>query len=409
MNTYLRIEPHNGLSGTASGLPSSKSISNRVLILHALTNFRSVVHNLSAARDTRLMQQLIQSNEKTLNVIDAGTTMRFLVAYQAIRGENKIMTGTARMLERPIKPLVDALRTLGADVRYLGHEGFPPVETRGFARQRSNQIEIPGNISSQYISALMMVGPLLPDGLTLHLTGPVASAPYIKMTAALMTQFGVTPQLDLPEIKVPQGEYSPTEVTIEADWSAASYWFAFMALAERGEVILPHVASDSLQGDRVIVDVMGQLGVETQFFKEGARIIKKPVSISTLVWDFKDCPDLAQTVLPVCAALGVAGDFVGLESLRIKETDRIAALKQELQKINGHLDEPQAGRWRLTPGTLPKEPLSINTYHDHRMAMGFAPLATRIPLVIQNPSVVEKSYPDFWADMKRVGFTLTGI
>lgn len=355
------------------------------------------------------MQQLIQSNEKTLNVIDAGTTMRFLVAYQAIRGENKIMTGTARMLERPIKPLVDALRTLGADVRYLGHEGFPPVETRGFARQRSNQIEIPGNISSQYISALMMVGPLLPDGLTLHLTGPVASAPYIKMTAALMTQFGVTPQLDLPEIKVPQGEYSPTEVTIEADWSAASYWFAFMALAERGEVILPHVASDSLQGDRVIVDVMGQLGVETQFFKEGARIIKKPVSISTLVWDFKDCPDLAQTVLPVCAALGVAGDFVGLESLRIKETDRIAALKQELQKINGHLDEPQAGRWRLTPGTLPKEPLSINTYHDHRMAMGFAPLATRIPLVIQNPSVVEKSYPDFWADMKRVGFTLTGI
>lgn len=409
MSTYLRIEPHNGLSGAAAGLPSSKSISNRVLILHALTNFRSVVHNLSAARDTRLMQQLIQSKEKTLNVLDAGTTMRFLVAYQAIRGENKIMTGTPRMLERPIKPLVEALRSLGADVRYLGHEGFPPVETRGFTPQRSNQIEIPGNISSQYISALMMVGPLLPDGLTLHLTGPVASAPYINMTAALMTEFGITPRLEFPEIRVPAGEYRPAEVTIEADWSAASYWFAFIALAERGEVMLPHVAFKTLQGDRVIVDVMSQLGIDTDFIEGGARLTKKPVSIRTLVWDFTDCPDLAQTVLPVCAALGVAGDFIGLESLRIKETDRIAALKQELHKINCRLDEPEAGRWRLTPGTLPTGPISIDTYHDHRMAMGFAPLATRIPLVIQNPSVVEKSYPDFWADMKRVGFTLRGI
>ncbi|MFN5168462.1 MAG: 3-phosphoshikimate 1-carboxyvinyltransferase [Cyclobacteriaceae bacterium] len=409
MHPAVHIQHNTEVTGTAANLPASKSISNRALILHALTNFRSVLHNLSAARDTRLMQQLVQSPEKSLNVLDAGTTMRFLTAYVAVTGQEKILTGTPRMLERPIKPLVDALRTLGASIDYEGREGFPPVHTHGFSRQMADVIEIPGNISSQYISALMMVAPQLPQGLTLRLTRSVASVPYIKMTAALMAQFGVTPQLNLPEIQIAPANYQPAELTIEADWSAASYWYAFVALADHAQVVLPHVTDNSLQGDRVIADLMSQLGVATAFVDGEARLTKKTVSVSKLVWDFKDCPDLAQTVLPVCAVLGIAGEFVGLESLRIKETDRIAALQNELQKLNCVFEEPEAGRWTLTPGALPEGPVTIQTYHDHRMAMGFAPLATRIPLVIQDPSVVDKSYPDFWADMQRVGFTLEKI
>ena len=228
----------------------------------------------------------------------------------------------------------------------------------------------------------MMVAPQLPQGLTLRLTRSVASVPYIKMTAALMAQFGVTPQLNLPEIQIAPANYQPAELTIEADWSAASYWYAFVALADHAQVVLPHVTDNSLQGDRVIADLMSQLGVATAFVDGEARLTKKTVSVSKLVWDFKDCPDLAQTVLPVCAVLGIAGEFVGLESLRIKETDRIAALQNELQKLNCVFEEPEAGRWTLTPGALPEGPVTIQTYHDHRMAMGFAPLATRIPLVI---------------------------
>jgi 3-phosphoshikimate 1-carboxyvinyltransferase len=355
------------------------------------------------------MNRLVSSPDKVIDVMDAGTTMRFLTAYFALTGKNKIVTGTARMKERPIGILVDALRTVGATVEYLEKEGFPPIETKGFVEQRTNSLTIPGNVSSQYISALMMVAPALPQGLTLHLTGKIGSVPYIHMTASLMEQFGVTSQIDLPAqtIRVNQSKYKSTQVVVEADWSAISYWYGFTALADEAEITLPNVSEKSLQGDRVIADIMDKLGVRSTF-KNNQLMLSKQKSGSELIWDFKDCPDLAQTVLPVCAAKGVTGHFTGLESLRIKETDRIAALQNELAKIGATLTESETGNWMLTPGIINgQSKITIETYHDHRMAMGLAPWATLADLKIEDPSVINKSYPGFWEDMKTLGFKIS--
>ncbi len=397
-------------------LSASKSISNRALILKALSGNQAVVRNLSDARDTQLMMQALANPEKVIDVKDAGTTMRFLTAFFALTGQHKEITGTPRMKERPIGLLVSALRKLGATINYLEKEGFPPIETQGFANQATAELEIPGDVSSQYISALMMTGALLPKGLVITLTGKVGSVPYIEMTAALMHEFGVDCQTDWKHntISIPNQQYRPAQYTVEADWSSASYWFAFTALAKEAEIILPNVTERSLQGDRVIVDIMSQLGVQADFFDTSLRLTKKE-HVSHLSWGFKDCPDLAQTVLPVCAAKGISGEFTGLESLRIKETDRIAALQNELGKIGAKLTEPAVGRWRLAVGGSVLEStsnfkhqtsnLEINTYHDHRMAMGFAPWATFTNIRIEAPEVVNKSYPGFWDDMKSVGFT----
>ncbi len=407
MNSSITIKGNSKISGTVKQLPSSKSISNRALILNALTGNRSTVSNLSSARDTKLMTALVNSADPVIDVMDAGTTMRFLTAYFAITNQKKTLTGTDRMKQRPIKLLVDALRIIGAEINYLQEDGFPPIQTMGFQNQKANVIDIPGNISSQYISALMMVAPALPNGLTIQLKGEVGSVPYINMSASLMKDFGVEPSVDFKKniISVKNGTYQPASVTIEADWSAASYWFAFVALAKEAKIVLPNVSKKSLQGDRVIVDLMKKLGVNSDFKNESLELTKGH-SEKNIIWDFKDCPDLAQTVLPVCAAKGISGEFTGLESLRIKETDRIAALKTELLKIGAVLSEPVIGTWNLKPGTIStlKEP--IETYHDHRMAMGFAPWAALTDVTILSPEVVNKSYPDFWVDMKSTGFTI---
>lgn len=388
-------------------MSSSKSISNRALILKALCENQSVVSNLSDARDTQTMNRLITSNEKLIDVLDAGTTMRFLTAYFAITNKHKVLTGTARMQERPIGILVDALRLLGATVDYLEKDGFPPIETKGFSTQKVDALTIPGNVSSQYISALMMVAPTLPKGLTITLTGKMGSVPYFQMTAALMEQFGVTCDIDLEnqQIRIAPANYKPTNITVEADWSAISYWYGFTALAEEATITLPNVSEKSLQGDRVIVEIMGRLGV-TSTFKNNQLFLSKKDAATELTWNFKDCPDLAQTVLPVCAAKGITGTFTGLESLRIKETDRIAALQTELGKIGATLTERETGCWTLAPGKVSSEEIIINTYHDHRMAMGLAPLATLTNLKIESPEVVNKSYPGFWDDMRNVGFKI---
>lgn len=377
------------------------------MLLKALSGSKSIVQNLSIARDTQLMHSLVNNKEKTINVLDAGTTMRFLTAYFALTGKNKIMTGTDRMKERPIGLLVDALRKLGVTIDYLGVEGFPPMELKGFSHQLTSEIEIPGNVSSQYISALMMVAPILPKGLVIKLKGEVGSVPYIRMTASLMEEFGVHPELNFEKgfIKVENQSYQSATVTVEADWSSASYWFGFAALAEQADIILPNVSEKSLQGDRVIVEVMDQVGVKAQFENGHVRLTKKEAT-DHLIWDFKDCPDLAQTVLPACAAKGISGEFTGLESLRIKETDRIAALQTELKKIGAELTEPATGKWKLTPGKISNQTISISTYHDHRMAMGFAPWAALTDLKIEAPEVVNKSYPTFWDDLKSVGFEI---
>jgi len=351
------------------------------------------------------MQALVNSADETIDVMDAGTTMRFLTAYFSITNQRKILTGTARMKQRPIKLLVDALRAIGAEITYLNEDGFPPIQTHGFNGQKTDHLEVPANVSSQYISALMMIAPALSKGLTIQLVGEIGSVPYINMTAALMNDFGIHPEVDYKRglIKVPNGNYRPASITIEADWSAASYWFGFTALAKEAQVRLPNVTEKSLQGDRVIVDVMEKLGVRSNFGREYLELTKGP-SIKHIVWDFKDCPDLAQTVLPVCAAKGVTGEFIGLESLRIKETDRIAALTNELAKIDAKLSEPETGRWKLEPGKIETLSDPIDTYHDHRMAMGFAPWATLIDITILAPEVVNKSYPGFWEDVRSVGY-----
>jgi 3-phosphoshikimate 1-carboxyvinyltransferase len=407
LTSYLSVSKKSQLAGVTHKLSSSKSISNRALILKALSGNQSIVSNLSDARDTQLMNRLVGSDDKIIDVLDAGTTMRFLTAYFSITNKNKILTGTARMKERPIGILVDALRELGVVIDYLEKEGYPPIETKGFGTQKTSELTIPGNVSSQYISALMMVAPILPKGLTITLEGKMGSVPYFQMTASLMAEFGVTCQIDLSaqKIRIPAATYKPAAVTVEADWSAISYWYGFTALAEEATITLPNVSEKSLQGDRVIVDIMNTLGVHSSF-KNNQLILTKQKAASEISWDFKDCPDLAQTVLPVCAAKGITGTFTGLESLRIKETDRIAALQNELDKIGATLTEPQTGSWKLTPGQVPNKEIFINTYHDHRMAMGLAPLATLTNLKIESPEVVNKSYPGFWEDMRSVGFTI---
>ncbi len=408
MASFVSIKKTTSLSGIVAKLSSSKSISNRALILKFLSSNQSVVSNLSDARDTQLMIKLVNSADKIIDVMDAGTTMRFLTAYYGVSGKNKIITGTARMKERPIGILVDALRSIGASIDYLEIDGFPPIETKGFSTQINDKIEMPGNVSSQYISALMMIAPTLPLGLALTLTGKIGSVPYIQMTASLMKEFGVNAHLDFEKqvIKVPSQRYKAANITVEADWSAISYWYGFTSLANEASITLPNVDEKSMQGDRVIADIMDKLGVHSTFANHELILSKKNYA-TEISWDFKDCPDLAQTVLPVCAAKGIRGEFTGLESLRIKETDRIAALQNELGKIGATLTEPQTGKWILTPGKITGEPITIDTYHDHRMAMGLAPLATLTDLIINDPSVVNKSYPGFWEDMKTVGFKIT--
>ncbi len=400
----ITIHRNSRLFGTIQNLPSSKSISNRALLLNALSGNQSVVSNLSSARDTRLMEALVSSPDKLIDVMDAGTTMRFLTAYFALTGKNKIITGTARMKERPIALLVDALQTLGATIVYLGKEGFPPIETKGFDGQRANSVSLPGDVSSQYISALMMMAPVLPQGLTIRIEGHIGSRPYIDMTAALMNKFGATCDFKGQSIHIPSAHYQKANLTVEADWSAASYWFAFTALADQAEVRLPNVTRHSLQGDRVIVEVMEGLGVKAVHDNE-AVILTKQAHKGIVDWDFTNCPDLAQTVLPACAAKGIRGVFTGMESLRIKETDRIAALQSELTKIGARLTEEKSGIWNLAPGQLVPS-ISVKTYHDHRMAMGLAPWAARAQLIVDDPEVVNKSYPGFWEDMRSVGFEI---
>lgn len=373
--------------------------------MNALAGGDSKIFNMSDANDVKLMLKLINSPDEVIDVEDAGTTMRFLTAYFSVTGKLKTLTGTQRMKERPIGILVDALRTLGVEIEYLEKDGYPPIKTKGFSGQKATTIKIRGDVSSQYISALMMVAPMLPKGLTLELQGKIGSRPYIEMTASLMKSYGIASTFTDNIIQVLPQAYSPVDFTVESDWSAASYWFAFTALADKAEVYLPKISLESLQGDRAIVDIMKPLGVNAKMVGDKLQLTKG-ITEKSFSWDFTHCPDLAQTVAVICTAKGVQARFTGLESLRIKETDRIAALQNELSKIGGTLEEVDAANWKLHPSTkLPSEAF-FNTYKDHRMAMAFAPLSTLMKVEIENPSVVKKSYPRFWDDLSSFGFSI---
>lgn len=398
-------------SGTVAGTvtpPSSKSESNRVLIINALTGNQCQLDNLSNARDTQTMIRLLKSSDYVLDVLDAGTTMRFLTAYCAVSGREAELTGTSRMCERPIKLLVDALRELGCQIDYKKNEGYPPLIIKPFDRHKvtTEKLRIKGDVSSQYITALLMVAPTLPKGMVLELEGKVGSRPYIEMTLALMKHFGIEAQTDWVNnsITIPPQTYKPSAYAVESDWSASSYWFSIVALAKEARIEILGYKKDSLQGDRVIVDIAHHLGVKTTFTDKGLLLEKKETS-SSFEWDFTHCPDLAQTVAVVCAAKGIACTLTGLESLRIKETDRIAALQNELRKFGSDLIEIEADKvYKVSGAGFNASPQSIATYKDHRMAMAFAPLALLTELTIEAPEVVEKSYPHYWDDLKKVGF-----
>ena len=389
-------------------LPASKSESNRVLIMQALAAEKIILYNLSEARDTQTMQRLLASSDPEWDVLDAGTTMRFLIAYCSVNQIGKVLKGTPRMHQRPVKLLVEALRDLGAHIDYLGEEGFPPVHAQGIPRgQQKNRVSIRGDVSSQYISALLMIAPALPDGLTLVLTGKVGSRPYIQMTLDLMHRFGIDYTWDESNvIRIEAQPYQSGEYTVESDWSGASYWYSLVALADEAEITLLGLREDSFQGDRVVVEIMEKLGVQTEFVENGVRLTKQSAQ-DHFQFDFSDCPDLAQTVAVTCAAKNIPCTMTGLESLRIKETDRIAALQQQLQKVEAKLEEAEPTVWQLTPSEteLSGKALTFETYDDHRMAMAFAPLVTQADVIIQHPDVVQKSYPRFWEDLAHVGVT----
>ena len=404
MHTSLSLPKLNSIKSVTIKLAASKSISNRVLIIDALCDNKSNLMNLAEARDTKLMTHLLGDLSHTIDVMDAGTTMRFLTGYFALTNQSKTLTGTARMQQRPIGILVDALREIGAEIKYLSKEGYPPHETVGFKAQKTAKISIPGDTSSQYISAILMMAPTLPDGLEVTMTGKIMSKPYISMTLGLMNRFGASYSWEDHIINIPNQHYQATNFKVESDWSAASYWYSLVALSESGEITLLGLEDNSLQGDRQIANIMQSLGVETSFNDDGIIIRKGKDITDQISYDFSSCPDLGPTVMSTCAALGVCCEATGLESLHIKETDRIVALQNELGKIGATLTE-HLGVWKLSPGSVgsTSQPVTFETYDDHRMAMALAPLALRFPIIIEEPEVVQKSYPGFWSDLALAG------
>jgi 3-phosphoshikimate 1-carboxyvinyltransferase len=392
-------------------LTGSKSESNRALILQAISNGKVQVHNLSSAADTVVLNNIFNSELNDGSVVDigpAGPAMRFLTAYFAVNSPaDIILTGSERMKQRPIGILADALRSIGARIDYTEQDGFPPIKIyKGFI-QKTKRVKIRGNISSQYISALLMIAPALPGGLEVEIEGELTSRPYVSMTLSLLEQTGITHQWKDNLIIISNQSFNPSTITVEPDWSAASYWYSIAALCEQAEIRLPYLKKDSLQGDSRIAEIMEDFGVRSVFDEEGVTLIKQIKQPSGKMYDFKDCPDLAQTVIVCCAALGHDATFTGLETLKIKETDRVRALQNELAKIGVRLlEEDQVYNLDCSQRNLP-EKLTIHTYDDHRMAMAFAPLALVIDeLEIEDPNVVEKSYPHFWDDLKKAGFKM---
>lgn len=393
---------------TSVQLPASKSICNRALILNALSYSPYEIQNLSDCDDTDVMVKALNSNDSHFDVKAAGTAMRFLTAFLSkVVGEWTI-TGTERMKNRPIRILVDALNAVGAKIEYLEKEGFPPLRIMGSALQ-GGEISLDGGVSSQYISALLMIAPLMEKGLTLHLQGKVISKPYIHLTLQLMKQYGVESEWGGSTIKVAPQSYRPLPYTVESDWSAASYWYEMMALSQQAEIELKGLFKESLQGDAAGAKLFAQLGVATDY-KAGGVVLRKNGNVcQKLIYDFVNEPDLAQTFVTTCAFMDIPFRFTGLQSLKIKETDRIEALKCELRKLGYVLTDTNGSilEWngeRCEPEAHPV----ITTYEDHRMAMAFAPasLVRKEGIEIAHPEVVSKSYPHFWENLESAGFVV---
>ncbi len=395
-------------------LPSSKSISNRVLIMNELAGRCCSLENLSDCDDTAVMQRALSHPSDLTDIHAAGTAMRFLTAYYASTHHCTTVTGSERMKHRPIGILVDALRNLGADITYTENEGFPPLLIRGKALE-GGEIQLSGSTSSQYISALMMISPYMRRGLTIHITGDIISQTYILMTARLMQQFGAEVVIkDDRTLHIPSGQYQKPSFTIENDWSGASYWYETIALCQdkNCSISLPGLYEDSLQGDSDVRNLFAPLGVSTQFNSQGVILHKSSDHCLSYEKDLRDQPDLAQTIVVTCSLSGIPFHITGLQTLRIKETDRLFALIRELGKLGIHIEEENGNalKWDGNRYPHPEETPVIDTYEDHRMAMAFAPCALRIPKIgINNPEVVSKSYPLFWKDLEQAGFHIQNV
>ncbi len=399
-------------------ITGSKSETNRLLLLQALYP-NLTLENTSNSDDSEVMSRALNSqltthNSQLIDVHHAGTAMRFLTAFFAIQeGKEVVLTGSSRMKERPIKILVEALNQLGAEIKYEENEGFPPIRIKG-KKITQNKVSLPANVSSQYISALLLIAPKLENGLELTLEGEITSVPYIKMTLALLNEIGVTTSFVGNKITVCHAELvSASQLIVESDWSSASYWYSIVALSEIGfQVTLSSYKENSLQGDSALVEIYKDFGVETIFNTDNSITISKErihnLQLTTHNSKLNNSPDIAQTIAVTCFGLGIGCDLTGLHTLKIKETDRLEALEIELTKLGAEISVTNDSL-HLKSSSGNKENISISTYQDHRMAMAFAPLALKVPILINEAEVVSKSYPDFWEDLKKAGFLIEEI
>ena len=401
-----KIYPPEVLYNTIT-LPGSKSISNRALILNALSISNYEIKNLSVSEDTSVIKEAFASNTNQFDVRGAGTAMRFLTAFLSCVEGEWILKGSERMHERPIHPLVDTLITIGAQVEYLGNKGYPPLKIKGRILN-GGEVYLTANVSSQFVSALMMIAPVTKFGLTLHLEHEVISRPYIHLTQKMMEDYGVKIKWEGKTIKINSQPYTAIPYEVEADWSAASYWYSMVALMPKAEIKLAGLKKESLQGDANIINLFADLGVFTNFVEDGIVLTKKNVVRGKFFHNFINEPDLAQTFAVACCLLNIPFFFSGLQTLKIKETDRIVALISELNKLGYVLQETENGvlEWD-GERCLTDETIVIDTYDDHRMAMAFAPASIVFKnMYINHPEVVVKSYPSFWDDLQQSGFKL---
>ena len=408
MSTLRLTHPSKQLSGNCT-ITGSKSESNRLLILQAL--FPALeLQNLSNSDDTQAMKHGLSSVAETIDIGHAGTTMRFLTSYfAATPGAKKILTGSKRMQERPIKILVDALRAIGADTEYVKNEGYPPLRISG-KKITIDSVELAANVSSQYITSLMLIAPNLPKGLTIHLVGEITSIPYINMTCSLLQKVGIQAKFEGQTIQVfPQKKIAPKTVEVESDWSSASYHFSMAALSDNAQISIKNYVSDSLQGDSVLVEIYKQMGVSSSFDGNTLHLKNNGSVQSHIALDLVKAPDIAQTIAVTCFGLGISCDLTGLHTLKIKETDRLVALNTELRKLGADIRVTNDSLHLTSRQNPIRDEVAIDTYHDHRMAMAFAPLGIKVPICINDADVVSKSYPTFWEDLLNLGFSVAEI
>ena len=405
MNLLLQTT-HSNLKAQIA-VTGSKSETNRLLLLQAL--FPNItLTNTSNSDDSEVMQKALKGNEEIIDIHHAGTAMRFLSAYFATQeGREVVLTGSSRMQERPIKVLVEAIAQLGAKITYEKEVGYPPIRIKG-QKITASKVTMAANVSSQYISALLLIAPKLENGLELVLEGEITSVPYIKMTLALLNDLDIQTSFEGNVIKVfPKQEVETKEMVVESDWSSASYFFSLVALADEASISLTSYKENSLQGDSALVEIYKQMGVVSHFENNVLCLSKMPnFKPETLNLELNNTPDIAQTIVVTCLGLGIGCYLTGLHTLKIKETDRLEALRIELTKLGATISVTNDSL-TLEPSDTINHNVKIATYNDHRMAMAFAPLALKVPIIIENADVVSKSYPDFWEDMKSLGFIIS--